>query len=199
MSRERGMGSVVSRTFPYRCSHAIIPTRPSQKPSRTTIPLRARPYDHQHTTLFSYDSFHDHSHTSLRIRLPSNDSPQTTFSNGPVGRGGRPFQRDHSHTTIRLRYPHNTIPIRPFPYDHSHTTIPIRRSPYGHPHMATLIHDHSHTTILTRPFSHDHSHTTILTRPLSHDDHLFTHHPRTLLRQAIRRRWISRKAEAKAD
>jgi hypothetical protein len=166
---------------------------------------RPSPYEHVHTTI----SIRLCSHTTLSTTIPTRvfayDSPQTTPlkrpsqttpTNDPLK---RPFQRDHSHTTIRLRYPHNTIPIRPFPYDHSHTTIPIRRSPYGHPHMATLIHDHSHTTILTRPFSHDHSHTTILTRPLSHDDHLFTHHPRTLLRQAIRRRWISRKAEAKAD
>jgi hypothetical protein len=170
MSRERGMGSVVSRTFPYRCSHAIIPTRPSQKPSRTTIPLRARPYDHQHTTLFSYDSFHDHSHTSLRIRLPQNASPQTTFSNDPHKRPPQTTpSNDHSNATIRIRPSVYDILTIPFPYDHSHTTIPTRPSPYDDPLTVTLIWPPSYTTILTRPFSHDHSHTTILTRPFSHD------------------------------
>jgi hypothetical protein len=147
VSGETGMGSIVFRTFPIpppSCdhSHTTFSTTLSNDHPHTTFPYdhlkRLFAYDHQHTTLFSYDSLHDRSHTGLFIRP-------------------RPYDH-HPHTT--------TIPIRPpFPYnDYPHTTMPMRSTPYDRFHTTIhtrpSTHDHSHTTIHTRPFTHDHSHTT---------------------------------------
>jgi hypothetical protein len=211
------MGSILFRTFPYRRPHATIPIRPSQQPSRMTIPIQP-----SHTT-FSKDD----SHTTISIRLCSHTTLSTTIP-------ARVSSYDHARTMpfmfLSQASIQTTIPTRPpSPYDHhSHTMIiPIRRCPCGQPHTTGFIrpftHDHPHTTIHTRPSTHDHPHTTIHTRPPSYNrvsiklkslsrgvsgvpclsTASLTHPPPSpdslSYHQTLERRWINRKAEARAE
>jgi hypothetical protein len=172
----RAWAQLYFELFPYRRPHATIPIRPSQQPSRMTIPIQP-----SHTT-FSKDD----SHTTISIRLCSHTTLSTTIP-------ARVSSYDHARTmpfmfpsqasiqtTIPIRppfpyndYPHTTMPMRSTPYDRFHTTIHTRPSTHDHPHTTIhtrpSTHDHPHTTIHTRPFTHDHSHTTIHTRPSTHD------------------------------
>jgi hypothetical protein len=168
----RAWAQLYFELFPYRRPHATIPIRPSQQPSRMTIPIQP-----SHTT-FSKDD----SHTTISIRLCSHTTLSTTIP-------ARVSSYDHARTmpfmfpsqasiqtTIPIRppfpyndYPHTTMPMRSTPYDRFHTTIHTRPSTHDHPHTTIhtrpSTHDHSHTTIHKRPFTHDHSHTTTLLQP----------------------------------
>jgi hypothetical protein len=212
----RAWAQLYFELFPYRRPHATIPIRPSQQPSRMTIPIQP-----SHTT-FSKDD----SHTTISIRLCSHTTLSTTIP-------ARVSSYDHART-MPFMFPsqasiQTTIPIRrPFPYnDYPHTTMPMRSTPYDRFHTTIhtrpSTHDHPHTTIHTRPFTNDHSHTTIHKRPPSYNrvsiklkslsrgvsdvpclsTTSLTHPPPSpdslSYRQTLERRWINRKAEARAE